>query len=427
MKSRTVAILVVLAAGLVPTPGRADGFLGIFGKKSEKAMPGEDELARREGESRGLAARAAAEEAGGDAAKAAKLLLESAKEFPLASGAPDAAFRSGELYERAAKPEKAFEAYQEFITRFKADKRFTKALDRQFALAMACKDGQFTGRMLGLPIGVSRSDTIKMLETIASNSPRSRMAGQARLAIADLHAKSGDLAGAVASYEKVVDEMPGTPEAAEAQFRIGQTYQARADQKNKDRTTVTTARRSYEDYLLQNPNGAKAGDARNQIQALGSKEARETFEIARFYERTGKPQAAAIYYREVLMQEDPELAGKAKARLDALGATGVKIPEGVAADDALLFPDESRTKDRDDYAGPPVPDLRPKLPSLRYLDKETLPDAIDLPPPGDENPLLDDGKTPADGGSPVPAGEPPADPPKTEKKSSELPEKQSIP
>ena len=421
MNSRTVAILLALAAGLAPTPSRADGFLGIFGKKDEKAMPGEDELARREGESRGLAARAAAEEANGDFAKAAKLLLESAKEFPLASGAPDAAFRSGELYERAGKPEKAFDAYQEFITRFKADKRFKAALDRQFALGMACKDGQFTGRVLGLPIGVSRTDTIKMLETVATNSPRSRMAGQARIAVAELHAKSGDLAAAVLSYEKVVDEMPGTPEAGEAQFRIGQTYQARAEQKNKDRTTVTTARRSYEDYLLQNPKGAKAGEARSQIQALGSKEAKEIFEIARFYERTNKPQAAAIYYREVLGQDDPDLAAKAKARLDVLGASGVKPPEASAFDDALLFPDESRTKDRDDYAGPPVPDLRPKLPSLRYLDQETLPGAADLPPPGDENPLLEDAPPPPapDGAGPGP--EKPAakeEQPKTEKKSS---------
>lgn len=309
MKFLPVAFLVVLSAGLVPTSVRADGFLGIFGKKSEKTMPGDEELARREGESRGLAASAATAEANGDAAKAAKLLLESAKEFPLAQGAPDAAFHSGELYERAGKPEKAFDAYQEFIARFKADKRFSAALDRQFALAMACKDGQFTGKVLGLPIGVSRSDTIKMLETIATNSPRSRMAGQARIAVAELHQKSGNLAAAVASYEKVVDEMPGTAEAGEAQFRIGQAYQARAEQKNKDRTTVTTARRSYEDYLLQNPKGAKAGEARSQIDALGSKEAKETFEIARFYERTGKPQAAAIYYREVLGYDDAELTG----------------------------------------------------------------------------------------------------------------------
>lgn len=396
MKSRIATVLAALMVlGAIPPATRADGFLGLFGKKEEKVLPGQEEMDRREAEARGLVAKAAAEEAAGNAAKAGKLYLEVAKDFPVSSVAADSAFKAGEQYEKAVKPEKAFDAYQEFITRFKADKRFQSAVDRQFNLAMACKDGQFTGKLLGLPIGVSRTDTIEMLETIASNAPRSKMAGRARIAVAELQLKTGDLAKAVASYEKVVDEMPGTPEADEAQFKIGQTYQVRAEQKSKDRTTVTTARRSYEDYLLQNPKGPKAAEARTQIQALSGKEARETFEIARFYERTGKPQAAAIYYREVLGYDDEALAGQARQRLDALGASGIAPPE-PSLDDALLFPDESRTKDRDDYAGPPVPDLRPRLPSLRYLDPETLPTG-ELPAGGGANPLLDDVPLPPPG------------------------------
>ena len=308
---------------MAPVSSHADGFLGLFGEKDEKFLPGQEELDRRDAEARAMAAEAAGDEAAGNAAKAAKTYLKIAKEFPLSSVAADAAFQSGQLYEKAAKPEKAFDAYQEFITRFKADKRFQAALDRQFAMAMACKDGQFTGKILGLPTGVSRNETIEMLETIASNAPRSRMAGQARIAVADFYKKTGDVAKAVAAYQKIVDEMPGTPEASEAQFRIGETYQAKAEQKSKDRTTVTTAREAYEDYILQNPKGERASEAQSHITALGSKEAKETFEIARFYERIGKPQAAALYYREVLGFDDPELADQARQRLDNLGATGV--------------------------------------------------------------------------------------------------------
>jgi outer membrane protein assembly factor BamD (BamD/ComL family) len=387
MKPSTAVCLAAIATGLLVSPCRADGFLGLFGKKDEKALPEQAELDRREGEAQGLAARAAAAEAKGDNARAAKLYAEIVKDFPISALAPDAAVRAGELYQSVGKAEKAFDSYQDFITRYKADKRYKPVLDRQFALAMACKEGQFTGRLFGLPVGISRNETIEMLETVASNVPRSAMAGQALLAVAELHKQAGNLPKAVASYEKVVDEMPGTKEAADAQFQIAQTYQAKAEQKSKDRTTVTTARRSYQDYLLQNPRGEKAGEARRQIGALSGKEAKETFEIAKFYERTGKPQAAAIYYREVLGFDDPELAAQARQRLDALGASGVSAP--VIPDDPLAFPEDARTKDRDDYAGPPVPDLRPRLPSLRYLDIDSLPEG-DLPPDGG-NPLLDEG------------------------------------
>lgn len=403
MKPSTVVCLAAIASGLLVSPSRADGFLGLFGKKEEKALPEQAELDRREAEARALATRAAAAEANGDAVKAAKLYAEIVEDFPISSLAPDAAFRAGELFQSAGKAQKAFEAYQEFVTRYKADKRYRAALENQFAIAMACKDGQFTGRVFGLPVGVSRNESIEMLETVASNVPRSSMAGRARIAVAELHQQAGNLPKAVSSYEMVVDEMPGTKEAAEAQFRIAQTYQAKADQKSKDRTTVTTARRSYEDYLLQNPKGEKAGEARRQIGALGGKEARETFEIAKFYERTGKPQAAAIYYREVLGYDDAELAGQARQRLDALGASGVTAP--VIPDDPLAFPEDARTKDRDDYAGPPVPDLRPRLPSLRYLDIDSLPDGDFPADGGGGNPLLEDG--------PMPPVEPPPPGPET--------------
>lgn len=390
MNAHTPVCLVAIAAGLLVSPCHADGFLGLFGKKDEKELPGQAEMERREGEARALASQAATAEAKGDNAKAAKLYAELVEDFPISTLAPDAAVRAGELYESVAKAQKAFENYQTFITRYKADKRYKPVLERQFALAMACKDGQFTGRLLGLPVGISRSETIEMLETVASNVPRSSMAGRALLAVAELHKQAGNLPKAVASYERIVDEMPGTKEAADAQFQIAQTYQAKAEQKSKDRTTVTTARRSYEDYLLQNPRGEKAGEARRQIGALSGKEAKETFEIARFYERTGKPQAAAIYYREVLGYDDPELAAQARQRLDALGASGVTAP--VVSDDLLGFAEDARTKDRDDYAGPPVPDLRPRLPSLRYLDIDSLPEG-ELPA-GGNSPLLDEGPMP---------------------------------
>ena len=390
MNSRNLAIWAALAVGLTVSPCRADGFLGMFGKKEEKTVPAQEELNRREGEAQELRAKAAAAEARGDAAKAAKLYLESAKEFPLVAGAADASFKAGELYESVGKAQKAFDAYQEFITGFKADKRFQTALDRQFALATACKDGQFSGKLLGLSTGVSRSDTIAMFETIAGNAPRGRMAGKARIAVAELHQKAGDVAKAVASYQKVVDEMPGTPEASDAQFRIGQTYQAKAEQKSKDRTTATDAREAYEDYLLMNPSGSMAKDARGRIDSLSDKEAKETFEIAKFYERTGKPQAAAIYYREVLGYGDADLAEKSRQRLDALGAAGITAPT-PPADDAWSVPEESRTKDRDDYAGPPVPDLRPRLPSLRYMENDVLPRGADLPALDGDNPLLEQG------------------------------------
>ncbi len=94
--------LILLAALLVAAPVptlRADGFLGLFGKKKqEKVMPAQAELDRREGEARALAAEAAAAAAAGIPAKAAKINLGVAKDYPLSSVAATSLFEAGRLY-----------------------------------------------------------------------------------------------------------------------------------------------------------------------------------------------------------------------------------------------------------------------------------------------------------------------------------------
>ena len=411
--------LILLAALLVAAPVptlRADGFLGLFGKKKqEKVMPAQAELDRREGEARALAAEAAAAAAAGNPAKAAKINLGVAKDYPLSSVAATSLFEAGRLYEQAGEPGKAFEAYQEFLTRFKGDRRYQAALDRQFALAMDCKDGKHAGKFLGMRIGgVSKADAVTMLEAFIANAPRSRQAAQARIAIGEYQQKQGKVLEAVASYQKAADDYPNTPESAEAQYRVGQVYLARAEQKSKDRTTISSAREAFEDYLVRNPAGFRSGEVRSRLQSIGSKEARETFEIARFYEKTHKLQAAAIYYREVLRMNVPDLSVQARERLDALGATGVNAPQ--LPDEDFLAPMEPLTKERDDYVGPLLPDQGPRLPSLRYNEPETLPGGEPAPPPTDSA-LLED----------VPAGTGGTPPPDAPDKPAEAPDKAPAP
>jgi outer membrane protein assembly factor BamD (BamD/ComL family) len=398
-----------LALALAALPASANPFSGLFGKKAEQQMPAQPELDRREAEARAMAAEAA-RHAANNPAKAAKINRKLAKEYPLSSVAASAAFEAGQLYERADKVQKAFESYEEFLGTFKADKRFQQALDRQFAIAMACKEGEHKGKVLGLTIGgVSRAESIEMLDKLIAHSPRSKQAAQARLGVADLRLKSGDVVRAVEAFQQVVDEHPNTAESAEAQFRIGQTYLSRAEQKSKDRTTVTSAREAFEDYLVENPGGERAREVEARLQAIASKEAKETFEIAKFYEKTGKPQAAAIYYREVLRLDAGELAATATDRLAALGAAGVKPPE-LPGGDEWLPPEDLPVSERDDYAGPQIPSLRPRLPALRY-DPELLPEDLPGLPPS-ESPLLDDIPLP-DPGPETPNEAPPGPAPET--------------
>lgn len=387
-------------ASLAVPPAGADGFFGLFGDKEEQALPAPDEMARREGEARALFAEARAAAEAGDSGKAAKRFRKVAKEFPLTTVAPEAAFSVGHYWEQEGKMEKAFEAYQVFIDEFKADSRFQAALDRQYAIANACKEALKEGGVIGLRFGTSRTETIEMFTSIVGNAPRSRMAARSRLAIAELHEESDRPDLALKTYQTVVDEHPGTAEAQEAQFQIGQTYVERAEESSKDRSTVASAREAFEDYLIRHPEGERSGEVRGRLDTLGEKEAEQTFAIARFYEKTGKQQAAAIYYREVLRLGNPAFTEKARAKLDELGAAGITPP--APEDEGWLLPESTLTKERDDYVGPVLPGMEPRrLPALRYSEPEELPGELPSLPPS-ASPLLGDLPLPPDD---LPAGE----------------------
>jgi len=361
MRLLSSLLFAVCFTAVLPTPSPAEGkFLGIFGKNREQQLPEQAEMERREGEAAQRFAKAREREQAGRLAAAAKDYLKVARDFPVGTLAADAAFRAGELYESAGRPEKAVEAFQFFVDRYKNDKRFNAAVEAQFRIANACKEGEHKSRMMGFG-GVTRNETIEMYQKVIANAPRSSMAADSWLAIADIHLDRGDAPAAVQAYENVIEQNPRSKQAAEAQFRMGQTFIEKSERRDNDRGTVVSAREAFEDYLLENPGSARAGEVRGQLDTIGDREARKVFDVARFYERTKKPQAAAIYYREAMRIGSPEIAGKARARLLELGAD----PDAPEPAPRGFFDEQPSTlREREDFVGPAS--TRREAPAMRY-------------------------------------------------------------
>lgn len=262
-------------------------------------------------------------EGAGKRDKAIKLYDTIGDEMPLSKRAPEARFRQGELLEQAGQVPKAFDAYQELISRYNNSGLYEKAINRQASMAQSAADGQVKTSFLGLKASISNDRITAMLEKVRDNAPRSPQASKAQFTIGEVWESEGNSSGsgeAISAYRKLVIDYPDSREAPEGQFRIGKILLEEARRGNQDQANLDRARESLQDYLRQYPGHSKNGEARQLMSNLGGEDLQRSFNVAEFYERKGDTGSARFYYEEVIRKtKSGDLHDKAKARLAALG------------------------------------------------------------------------------------------------------------
>jgi outer membrane protein assembly factor BamD (BamD/ComL family) len=262
-------------------------------------------------------------EKSGNRKKAIKQYDTLADEMPIATRAPEARFRQGELLEQEGDVRKAFDAYQDFLTRYNSSGLYQKALDRQASMAQSAADGHVKTSFLGLKASISNEKIVEMLGKVRGNAPRSAAASKAQFTIGEVWESQGNSSGstkAIAAYKELVVEFPDSKEAPEAQFRIGKILLDEARRGNQDQANLDRAKEALQDYVRQYPSHGKNAEARKLIANIGGQDIERSYEIAQFYERKGDNGSAKFYYEEVMNKaKSGDLYNKAKARLAALG------------------------------------------------------------------------------------------------------------
>lgn len=270
-----------------------------------------------------LYSQAQSAESSGNRKKAIKLYDQVADEMPISQKAPDARFRQGELLEQEGDVRKAFDAYQDFLTRYNGSGLYEKALNRQASMAQSAADGHVKTSFLGLKASISNDKITDMLAKVRANAPRSPSASKAQFTIGEVWESQGNSSGAtkaIAAYKELVVEFPDSREAPEAQFRIGKILLEEARRGNQDQANLDRAKEALQDYVRQYPGHGKNSEARQLISNIGGQDIERSYEIAQFYERKGDVGSARFYYEEVVSKaKSGSLHDKAKARLAALG------------------------------------------------------------------------------------------------------------
>ena len=277
--------------------------------------------------------------------------------YPLTNVAAQSQFKIGELYELQREDSDAFDAYNDFISKYKESSLFSTAVERQYEIAQRGSQGK-TESFLGIDYKMQPSRLIEMYTAISKNAPYSKYAPLSQYTIGDIHAEQDKIAEAITAYQQVVSDYPNDKKAAEAQFRIGELLTDASKKGNNDQAHLRQTRQAYEEFLIQFPEDEMATVAIEQLSEIEAREITKTFEIAQFYENSGKLKAAAIYYGDVLKHPSAKEYEEAKARMDILGEQGDLVIGNLdLTPEIVAVPAEFDVKSRADYLGPPAPKL----------------------------------------------------------------------
>ena len=348
-------------------------------------------------------------EANGDLKAAYNAYRALVKRYGLSAVAPKAQRKVGILLERFGEYDKAYQAYETYLTKYQRGDDFESVVESMFKIAKLFLEGQ-KKKLLGVPVASSMARAQEMFEGIVKKAPFSRWAPLAQFNIGQAMEKQGKYVEALGAYQQVIVRYPTDPIADDAQYQIGYVRLKEHRQGSYDRASADKAREAFEDFVSRYPDSEKVPQARENAKTLSGSQTKGTLDIAKFYDKTKNYRAAVIYYNDVIKtQPDTPESTYAKTRIsalkekvgeDALRAGPERAETGARAQQRRKLQAKVDTVSRPDYAGPPVivpepepdevaPSGRPRLrttpssigPAVEPPLPEALPQDTGLPKP----------------------------------------------
>jgi outer membrane protein assembly factor BamD (BamD/ComL family) len=351
------ACLAGIAAAPQPSQAIDLNPLHLF-RSDEKKVPSAEEKATQEAAASEMLRDARTAASTGSTGRAQGIYKDIDRRFPYTDSAGDAAYENAVIERQNGRGTDAFDAFQNFITGHPKNRHFAEALQAQFEITEEARAGKKEAGIIPIKMKVDVSRIVEQYNKIIKNAPYGKLAAPAQFAIGEVYQDDGNKTMANGAFQAVVDNYPNTKQASEAQFRVGAISSAAA-RKTQDASNLVNAREALETYKTTHPAGERMGEVQSGLSQITEAQAQQSLKIAQFYEKAGKPKAAAIYYNEAMKYGAPEASLKARERLAVLAAANgesIKENTGIEATDYTV-PAAVNLKSRDDYAGPPAPEL----------------------------------------------------------------------
>jgi outer membrane assembly lipoprotein YfiO len=215
----------------------------------------------------------------------------------------------------------AYEWFEKQLAEFPGGRFSSRALDCEYAIANAFLGGK--KRVVGGVFRLSaKEEGVDILTRVAEHVPKSAMAEKALLRIGDYRYAGGDYADAAAAFDHYLELFSKSSQAPAAMLKAANAAYASYYGPAYDDAPLVEARQRFRRFSEIYPVSARSANVPAVLRQISDAQAAKAFETARFYQRVGRPEAAAFYYRQVTDQyPESDWAQQAKGALAKLGRT----------------------------------------------------------------------------------------------------------
>jgi outer membrane assembly lipoprotein YfiO len=206
----------------------------------------------------------------------------------------------------------AFERLEAMLAKYPNGLFLERALTREMEVANAFLAGKkrIVGRMLRLP---AADEGLTILRKIAEHAPGTDIAERALLRIGEYHFEKKDYRDAADAYDEFLTLNPKSARAPHTMAQAAQAMYESFKGVPYDETPLVEAEARYKALLAQYPDEARKCRAADMLREIVTIRGERAYETAKFYERTGRPQSAIFYYRQVA-EEFPSTVWASEAR-----------------------------------------------------------------------------------------------------------------
>jgi outer membrane protein assembly factor BamD len=143
----------------------------------------------------------------------------------------------------------------------------------------------------------------ELLSDLVTTCPGSPFTEEAMFDLGEAHYHLEEWEEAEQEYGSFLKDFPASKKYAEiVRYRLAQAAGKQTETPSRDQTKTLEAIIAYENFLNEYPEGPRADSAKADLDKLKDRLVEKQMMIARLYSRMGEPQAAAIYYKNLLKE-----------------------------------------------------------------------------------------------------------------------------
>jgi len=245
------------------------------------------------------------------------------QKYPNSSFTKDALFSLGVAYFNL----KDYEISNKYFTRYLKDdfnpKYFEETMHYKFLIAKNFKGGskkRLFGWKKGPKIVLASEDALAIFDEVIATMPTHELAPKAMFAKAELLFKEGESKDSIAVFEALIERFEKHELAIESFIKIGEVYLSQTTYKKQDSDLLDLAEFNLSKLREIYPaEKEKIKELEKIVLDMRELFAKGFLDIAVFYEKTNKKDAAIIYYSKIINSfSDTNSSKIAQDRFDKL-------------------------------------------------------------------------------------------------------------